>query len=330
MPKIKILTEADIRSQIKLDQDAIACVENAFSALATKNVIMPPIMSMHLAEKNGEVDVKTAYVPGLDSFAIKISPGFYDNVKLGLPSLNGLMVLFSANTGVVEALLLDNGYLTSVRTAAAGAMAAKYLAREDAKSAAILGGGEQARLQLEALTLVRPIERARIWARTHDQAIQIARKATYDLGIEVSAAQTPEGAVEEADIIVTATPSTEPILMADHVAKGVHITAMGSDADHKNELDPAILSKADLYVCDRQSQCEILGELRSAIKAGLIDPAHKHLEIGEIVAGQEKGRVHDDQITVCDQTGTGVQDTAIATLARERCNAANVGADFES
>ena len=177
---------------------------------------------------------------------------------------------------------------------------------------------------------MRPIERARIWARTHDQAIRAARKLTYELGIEVAAAQTPDAAVEEADIIVTATPSTEPILLAKHVNKGVHITAMGSDADHKNELEPAILSKADLYVCDRQSQCAALGELRSAIEAGLIDPARKHREIGEIVAGEEKGRVHPDQITVCDQTGTGVQDTAIATLTRERCEAARIGTEFES
>jgi ornithine cyclodeaminase len=330
MPKIKILTETDLRAQIRLDLDAVACVETAFEALATKNVVMPPILSMNIAEKNGEVDVKTAYVPGLESFAIKISPGFFDNVKLGLPSLNGLMVLFSANTGFVEALLLDNGYLTVVRTAAAGAMAAKHLARADATTAAILGGGEQGRLQLEALTLVRPIERARIWARRPEQAAQSAAETSAKLGIDVTAAAAAREAVKGADIIVTTTPSTDPILMADWLEAGQHITAMGSDSDHKNELEPACLAKADLYVCDRQSQCLALGELRPAVAAGLVDANTVFPEIGQVIAGQVPGRTSADQITICDQTGTGIQDTAIATLARQRCEAAGTGAEFES
>ena len=156
MPLIKILTEADLRRAVPLDLDAVACVESAFAALARGGVVMPPILSMDIAEQNGEVDVKTAYVPGLDSFAIKMSPGFFDNPKKGLPSTSGLMILFSSSTGVVEALLLDNGYLTDVRTAAAGAVAAKHLAPENAKTACILGAGAQAKLQLQALCLVGP------------------------------------------------------------------------------------------------------------------------------------------------------------------------------
>jgi len=132
MSNIKILTEADLRGLVKLDLDVIECVEQAFAALATGDVVMPPILSMAIAPFNGEVDVKTAFVPGIDSFAIKISPGFFDNPKIGLPSTSGLMVLLSARTGMLEALLLDNGYLTDVRTAAAGAVAARHLARADA------------------------------------------------------------------------------------------------------------------------------------------------------------------------------------------------------
>lgn len=330
MPKIKILTEADLRDQIRLDLDAVSCVETAFEALATKNVVMPPILSMSIPEKNGEVDVKTAYVPDLESFAIKISPGFFDNVKLGLPSLNGIMVLFSANTGLVEAVLLDNGYLTVVRTAAAGAMAAKHLARENSTKAAILGGGEQGRLQLEALTLVRPIESARIWARRPEQATESAAETSAKLGIDVTAAGTAQEAVAGADIIVTTTPSTDPILMADWLEPGQHVTAMGSDSDHKNELEPACLVKADLYVCDRQSQCLALGELRPAVAAGLVDAETVFPEIGQIIAAQHPGRTSEEQITICDQTGTGIQDTAIATLARQRCETAGTGAEFES
>src|SRR5690606_1509787 len=121
--EIKILTETELRALVKLDLEAIDVVERAFRALGSGDVVMPPILSMAIPEANGEVDVKTAYIRGFDGFAIKVSPGFFNNPALGLPSLNGLMILFSAKTGLVEALLLDNGYLTDIRTAAAGAVA---------------------------------------------------------------------------------------------------------------------------------------------------------------------------------------------------------------
>ncbi|MDK1483224.1 ornithine cyclodeaminase family protein, partial [Sinorhizobium sp. 6-117] len=136
MRQMKILTEADLRAVVSLDREAVDCVEDAFHALATKAVAMPPILRLDIPEHRGEVDVKTAYVPGIEGFAIKISPGFFDNPKIGLPSTNGMMVLLSSRTGLVQALLLDNGYLTDVRTAAAGAVAAKHLSREDSSVAA--------------------------------------------------------------------------------------------------------------------------------------------------------------------------------------------------
>jgi hypothetical protein len=145
--------------------------------------------------------------PGLDSFAIKISPGFFDNPKLGLPSLNGLMVVLSAKTGLVEALLLDNGYLTDVRTAAAGAVAADALARPDAARVLVMGAGVQARLQLRALALVRPLVAATYWARDPEKARDAAREMAETLGIPVAATTEPATAAAEADIIVTTTPS---------------------------------------------------------------------------------------------------------------------------
>ncbi|TFV35384.1 ornithine cyclodeaminase family protein, partial [Bradyrhizobium niftali] len=145
MRRMKLLTERDLKQIVPLDLKAVQCIEDAFHSLATKKVAMPPILRLDIPEHRGEVDVKTAYVPGVDGFAIKISPGFFDNPKIGLPSTNGMMVLLSSKTGLVQALLLDNGYLTDVRTAAAGAVAAKYLARKDAFVAAILGAGMQAK-----------------------------------------------------------------------------------------------------------------------------------------------------------------------------------------
>lgn len=330
MSRMIILTEANLKSIVKLDAEAVACVEDAFHALATKAVAMPPILRLDIPEHRGEVDVKTAYVPGLDGFAIKISPGFFGNPDIGLPSTNGMMVLLSAKTGLIQALLLDNGYLTDVRTAAAGAVAAKQLARPDAAVAAIFGAGMQARLQLHALMLVRPIREARIWARNAAKAEKLAGELTGAFGIPVTAIADAQSAIAGADIIVTTTPTEGPILQAGWLQPGQHVTAMGSDAEHKNEIDPAIVVRADLYVADSLKQTRRLGELHHAIKAGLVEPDAAFTELGEIVAGLKPGRGSPDQITLADLTGTGIQDTAIATLAFARAGSAGAGTSFDS
>lgn len=324
MSHMLILTEAELRRLVTLDHSVVACVEEAFAALVTKAVAMPPILRLDIPEHRGEVDVKTAYVPGLDGFTIKISPGFFDNPKLGLASLNGLMILFSAKTGLIEALLLDNGYLTDMRTAAAGAVAAKHLARTDAKLATIFGAGRQARLQLEALTLVRPIAAARIWARDADKAGATARALSTSLHMPVIAVCDPRAAVAGADIIVTTTPAGSPILMEGWLEPGQHVTAMGSDSEHKNELDPRLLLESS-YIADRLSQTRRLGELHHAIRAKLIAPEAEFAELGGVIAGQAAGRTDARQITIADLTGTGVQDTAIANLATARARAAGAG-----
>ncbi|TAV63124.1 ectoine utilization protein EutC [Rhizobium leguminosarum] len=330
MSRMIILTEAELRKVIALDRDAVDCIEEAFAALATKAVAMPPILRLDIPEYRGEVDVKTAYVPGIEGFAIKISPGFFDNPKMGLPSTNGMMVLLSSRTGLVQALLLDNGYLTDVRTAAAGAVAAKHLSRENASVATIFGAGMQARLQLEALTLVRPIREARIWARDAAKAQSAAAELAAKLGFPVTATPDARGAVTGADLIVTTTPSETPIIEAGWLEPGQHLTAMGSDAEHKNEIDPAAIARADLYVADSLKQTRRLGELHHAIDAGLVAGDAVFAELGQIVAGRTPGRTRNDQITIADLTGTGIQDTAIATLAFARAGAANAGTTFES
>jgi ornithine cyclodeaminase len=328
MNSMKILTERELKQLVPLDIDAVKSVEQAFHALATRAVAMPPILRLDIPEHRGEVDVKTAYVPGLPAFAIKISPGFFDNPKLGLPSTNGMMVLLSSSTGLVQALLLDNGYLTNVRTAAAGAVAAKHLARKDASVAAVLGAGVQARLQLRALALVRPIGEVRLWARDGEKAASVARELSAELGLSVVACSDAKAAVTGAHVVVTTTASEEPVLRAGWLESGQHVTAMGSDAEHKNELDPAAVGCADLYVADSLAQTRRLGELHHAIAAGVVAGDAVFPELGEIVAGQKAGRTRDTQITVADLTGTGVQDTAIATVAFVRAQAAHVGTEF--
>ena len=330
MPDIKILTEAELRELVLLDIDAIDCIEQGFTTLASGKVMMPPIMTLLVPDHNGEVCVKSAYVPGIDSFAMKMSPGFFDNPSLGLPSTSGLMVLFSSQTGVLEALLLDNGYLTDVRTAAAGAVSARHLARADAARVCIIGAGVQARLQLKALTLVRPISSAVIWARDTAKAKAVAAGLSDELGFDVTADADAARAVTSADIVATTTPSATPLVMADWLRPGQHIIAMGSDQEHKVELAPACLAKATLYVPDSQSQCAVKGELRSAIAAGLFPADETYTELGGITAGIALGRQSEMDITIADLTGTGVQDTAIATLARQRAAAAGKGTTFTS
>lgn len=327
---IRVLTEADLRGIVDLDLALIDAVEDGFRALAAGDVVMPPILSMEIAGANGEVDVKTAYVLGVPSFAIKVSPGFFDNPKIGLPSTSGLMILFSAATGRVEALLLDNGYLTDLRTAAAGAVAARWLARAEASRAAILGTGLQARMQLRALCLVRPIREAVFWGRDAAKAREAAGRMAERLGIGARAETDARAAVAGADVVVTATPARSPILMADWLEPGQHVTAMGSDQHTKNELDPRCIARADLYVPDRLPQTRALGELRSAIAAGLVAADRPFAELGEIAAGRAEGRADPAAITIADLAGTGVQDTVIATLARRRAIEGGAGATFET
>lgn len=330
MADIKILTEIELRKLIHLEIEAVQCIEDAFRALSSGKVVMPPILSMAIVDYNGEVDIKTAYVPGIESFAIKMSPGFFDNPKIGLPSTSGLMILFSAKTGMLEALLLDNGYLTDLRTAAAGAVAAKHLSRENSTSACIVGTGMQARLQLKALTLVRPITNAVIWGRNESKARQLAADLSSEYELPVTHSPNLQNALEDKDIIVTTTPSNQPLISADWLQNGQHITAMGSDQGHKNEIEAACLTRADLYVADRFSQTEIMGELRSAIEAGISNDINRKSEIGDIIEGTVEGRVSEDQITVADLTGTGIQDTAIATFVFNRAQSVGVGIQFNN
>ncbi|WP_406820862.1 cyclodeaminase [Pseudomonas sp. KnCO4] len=330
MPAITLLSEADLRSCITLDRAAVDAIEQAFALLATAKVAMPPILRLDIPEHNGEVDVKTAYLPGLERFAIKVSPGFFDNPRLGLPSLNGMMMLLSARTGLLDALLLDNGYLTAVRTAAAGAVAARWLSRPDSRSVALIGSGEQARLQLQALRLVRPIAQVRVWGRDVQKTAALCDDLGRDGQLQVQACASVDQAMQAVDIAITCTPSREPLIQPQHLQPGLHITAMGSDAEHKNEIAPSALALVDRYVADRLSQTRVLGELHHALRAGTLDDQAVLAELGQVIAGLQPGRVHAEEVTLCDLTGTGAQDTAIANLAFERAVAANKGLAFHS
>lgn len=321
--KVLLLTEAELRKLVPLDATAIDAVEDVFCRLSGGDVVMPPVLSMQIPDAPGEVDIKTAYVPGVSQFAVKVSPGFFKNPALGLPSLNGMMIALSSQTGLVEAILLDNGYLTNIRTAAAGAVAARALSRANSNTLGVYGSGMQARLQAQAVALTRSIERVLIWGRNPESAENCASDLTA-LGLMAEVMEDPQRVAAESDILVTTTPSEEPILMADWLQFGHHVTAMGSDQEDKNELDPAILAQASCVICDRISQCAVLGELRAAKAAG-VAPARDLTELGDVVSGKHPGRRADSDITVADLTGTGAQDTAIASLAVRRAQETKTG-----
>ncbi|WP_028784820.1 cyclodeaminase [Thalassobacillus devorans] len=312
---MKLFTKEEIEKVIRLDSEVVDVVEEAFKDLVQKQVQMPPIMRIDVPEFNGEVDIKSAYVAGYDSFAVKLSSGFFDNHKRGLPSASGMMLLLSSETGIPKAVLADNGFLTELRTAAAGAVAARHLARENIKTIGVIGTGAQARLQVKALKLVRDFDEMLVYGRTPEKTAQYQQEMLQELGISVEIVSNPEGVVTESDVVITTTPSTEPLIKAEWLHPGLHITAMGSDAEHKQELESSVLEEADCVVCDVKAQSLRLGEMRSCNNQRVIDEA---IELGEITAGNKQGRKNESQITLCDLTGTGVQDTAIARLAYDR------------
>ncbi|MFB5189185.1 cyclodeaminase [Alicyclobacillus fastidiosus] len=324
-----IFTERDIRACVQLDLDVIGVIERAFVDLAEGKVTTPPIMRVDIPESHGEVDVKSAYVHGQETFAIKISSGFFHNHALGLPTGNGMMTLISAKTGVPIALLLDNGYLTDVRTAAAGAVAAKHLANPHVRTAGVIGTGLQARYQAQALRLVRHYDELLVYGRSPSRAEEFAHEMCESLGVPVKVAHSAQAVVSQCDVLVTTTPARTPVVDWAWIHRGQHITAMGSDAEHKHELDPAVLGNADLVVCDLKSQCLRLGELHHAVEQkGIAEDGV--IELGDVVAGKHPGRVAEAQVSICDLTGTGVQDTAIAQLAFSRLRERGFGIQLDS
>ena len=306
-----VLQSEDIKKCVELNEQLIPVIEDAFKNLAQGKTTMPPILRLDIEKYHGESDVKAAYIEGLDSYAIKIASGFFNNPKLGIPSSNGLMILLDSQTGVIKSVLLDKGYLTDVRTAIAGAIASKYLSNFDSTKAGIIGAGIQAKLQLEALTLVRKINTAYIWSRDSTKTKKFVEE-TNNLNVDLEVCSSAEEVLRKSEIVVTTTPSKSPLIKSDWLKKGLHITAMGSDAEQKNELDPLIIKQCDLYIPDSLSQTTILGELHHALEKNIVSSDNTYDELGNVILDSNLGRKSKDDITICDLTGTGVQDTAIA------------------
>jgi ectoine utilization protein EutC len=322
---VKILTEKELRQAVRMDGEAVTAIEAGFSALAGDQAVMPPVMHIAVPEHQGDIDIKAAYVRGLDYLAVKVGAGFFNNAALGLPGSPAMMVAVNVRTGFVEAVLLDNAYLTDVRTGAAGAVAAKYLAPKAVHTAGVVGAGAQGRYQIEGLRCVRPFERLLAFDLDKARLAAYVRRMEALLGIPVQAAENVQELVEQSQVVVTCTPSRKPYLEGRWLHPGLHLTCMGADLPEKRELMPDVLPKIDLLACDRKSQCFAMGELHHGLEAGGIDRESDIAELGEITSGRRTGRRNPAQITLCDLTGTGVQDTAIANLALKRAEMLGLG-----
>ena len=326
---ITVVTEAELRALVHLDEEALSAIADGFSALVTSQVALPPIMRIDVPDQQGEVDVKAAYVAGAERFAVKIAGGFWENPqRYNIPSSSGQMIILSARTGRCEAILLDNGYLTDVRTALPEAVVMRHLAPKNVRTVGQVGAGAQGRYQTRALQLVRSFERVLIYDRDEGRLDAYVQEMPQVLGVEVVKATSVEELVRNSDVVTTSTPSQQPFVRAEWLHAGQHLTAMGADAEHKQELFPEVLGRADLIVCDRKSQCVRLGELHHALDAGVLTENSEVHELGEITAGLHPGRTSAEQITVADLTGVGVQDTAISLLALARAVAAGAGMEI--
>ena len=307
-------------------------MERAFAEYSTGQAELPAIIQLDVPENRGSIHVKAGHLRGGPYYAVKIVSGFLNNPQLGLAANDGMVVVFDAKTGAPAAFLLDNGFVTDLRTGAAGAVAAKFLARTNTPVIGLIGTGGQARYQAKMLALVRSFGEVRIWGRDPDKA----QACADDLGksreipaCNFAVTESIKEAVEGTDIVITATASSEPLLQAEWLKPGVTVIAVGSDAPDKQELDVSVLARADKIVADSLPQCLRLGEIHHALERGAITRERVYAELGEITAGLKPGRISDDEIIVCDLTGVGVQDVAAASLVLERAKAAGVGEKIE-
>jgi len=327
-PRVLVLTKEQIRTVLTLE-DCISAVEEGFKAYNSGNAIVPFPVALLVPDRNGDVHIKPGYIKGSDTYTVKIASGFYDNPKAGLPSSHGMLLVFDARTGYPLCFEVDRCHITDLRTAAAGAVAAKVLARKRVDRVAVIGTGTQARFQMEALSKVRQFEELRVWGRTPAHVKAYMTDMAKILEADIRSVETAEQAVRGSDVIVTTTMSNTPIVKADWLSEGMHITAMGSDSPEKQELDPEVLRMADKYVCDSTKQCAELGELHHAITSGTMSESDVHGELGEILLGRKTGRERDEEVTVCDLTGIAVQDVVSAQLVYERALKKNIGTYIE-
>lgn len=316
---MEIVTESEVRALVG-EQEALEATDRAFRALHYGRVVQPRPILLEIPDAPGELHVKGAYITGAAVFGIKLASGFYRNVERGLPNGSGLCLVFDAKTGFPLGLLADNGYLTDLRTAAAGALAAGALAGPSTDRLAIVGAGAQARYQARALARVCRWREARVWGRDARRAEQCASDIETQTGAPARGSTDLEAVVTGATMVLTVTPSRLPLVRAEWLGSATTVIAIGADAPGKQELDSNVLCRARLIVVDSLEQCLTQGELQHADAGWLA--TRKVTTLGAVLLGEVS--LPSGQLTVCDLTGVGAQDAAIIELAWSRLRPGSV------
>ncbi len=285
-------------------------IEEGFIAYSEGKTEIPPVGEMLFKKPPGDVHIKYGYIVDDDYYVIKIASGFFESPQSNRYTSDGLLLLFKKGTGELACTLLDECYLTNVRTAAAGAVVAKYLAPKNVDCIGIVGAGTQGRMQLEFLDSVIDCKNVMVWGMNQKELDEYKEDMEL-VGYNVRTTLKAEDIAATCNLIVTATPSKSPLLSADLIRQGTHITAMGSDTPEKNELDPRILQKADIIVADSISQCLLRGEIHQALKAGVLEK-ERVVELGNVIVNPNLQRTSEEQTTIADLTGVAVQDIQIA------------------
>jgi alanine dehydrogenase len=319
-----LIPEALVPELVSMD-DAIASMEHTFAAFDRGQARPYPVVRESLGQRRAVFGVKSGFDAQAGVLGLKAGGYWPENTAQGLTNHQSTVLLFDAQTGKPSALVGAN-HLTGVRTGAASALAIRHLAREDATTLALIGMGAQAVHQVRAALAARPtLKRVLAWAPTalHVDALALAVRA---MGLEFRLATGAEQAVRGADIVVTVTPSTAPIVMREWVRPGTHISAMGADTVGKQELDPALVASSRVVV-DSVDQAITIGECQHACRLGLLRPADLSSTLGGLCSGRLRGRGSDDEVTVFDSTGIALQDLALAALAVTRARERGVGAE---
>lgn len=316
---MQIISLADIQSVVT-DQGAIEAVKSGFVAMAQGHVKMPSPMQILFNDERGELrgdcHVKAAQALGSPYFVIKVAAGFYGNPAGGLPVNSGLVLVISADTGIPVALLRDEGWLTQMRTAAAGALAAGLKQLTGHETLGIIGTGTQAALQARMICRHLRLSSVSIYGRSANKAAELRNQLKAD-GFQVSVAPSVRELCYSSAIVVTTTPSQQPILSVADVPDRLHIVAVGADSPGKIELDPEIFARADIIATDDHAQCLHHGDFGAAVRAGAIRE-DSDVSFCKLLAGQmPEVDFSTSKISVVDLTGLGIQDLAIASLVME-------------
>jgi len=321
---ILFLTDEDVRSLLTM-REALDAVEEAFKERELGRAQMPPKLYVFFRKYSGDLRVMPAYLERIGVAGVKVVNVHPKNpTKYGLPTVMATIVLIDPKSGA-PICVMDGTRITAMRTGGAGGVAAKYLARRDSKVIGIIGAGTQGRTQLMALKeVLSRIDEVRVFDKVREHGERYADEMRSSIGLNTRPVYEAREAVCEADIVVTTTPSAEPIVMDDWVGDGMHINSIGADAPGKEELDPAILKRAKIVVDDFE-QAMHSGEINVPLARGLIGREEIHAEIGEVVTGKKTGRVSDDEVTVFVSTGLAVQDISTAWKVYKKAERAGLG-----